>query len=71
MMNPELIQYVTALKVKFQQQTRDYQDILQDIYIQVPTLHVTNFRKASEVVTQDHSQTKVCPDKGDYDDHGN
>ena len=36
----------------------------------MPSLHVPNFRKASEVGTQDHSQTKGCPDKGAYDDHG-
>ena len=47
MMNPELIQYFTALKMHFQQQPRDYQKILQDIYIQVTSLHVPNFRKAS------------------------
>ena len=70
MMNPELSQYVTALKVQFQRQPRDYQQILQDIASQVPSLHVPNFRKASEIGTQDHSQTKGCPDKGAYDEHG-
>ena len=48
-MNPELSQYVTAPKVKFQQQPQDYQEILQDIASQVPSLHVPNFRKSSEV----------------------
>ena len=70
MMNPELSQYVTALKVQFQRQPRDYQQILQDIASQVPSLHVPDFRKASKVGTQDHSQTKGCPDKGAYDKHG-
>ena len=70
MMNPELSQYVKALKVQFQRQPRDYQEILQDIASQVPSLHVPNFRKASEVDTQDHSQTKGCPNKGAHDDHG-
>ena len=70
MMNPELSQYATALKVQFQRQPRDYQQILQDIASQVPSLHVPNFRKASEIGTQDHSQTKGCPDKGAYDEHG-
>ena len=69
-MNPELSQYITALKVKFQRQPRDYQEILQDIASQVPSLYAPNFRKASEVVTQDHSQAKWCPDKGSYDNHG-
>ena len=57
--------------MEFHWQPRDYQEILQDIVNQVPSLHVPNFRKASEVGTQDHSQTNVCPDKGAYDDHVN
>ena len=69
--NPELNQYVTALKVKFQRQPRDYQEILQEISSQVPSLHVPNFRKASEIGTQDHRQTKGCPDKGAYNNNGN
>ena len=68
-MNPELSQYVTALKVKFHRQPQDYQYILQDINSQLPSLHVPNFRKTSEFSTQDHSQTKIFPDKVDYDNH--
>ena len=51
MMNPELRQYVTSLKVKFQLQPQDYQDTLQGISRQVPSLNVPNIRKASEVST--------------------
>ena len=69
-MNTELSQYVTTLKVKFQRQPKYYQEILQDIASQVPSLQVPNFRKASEVGTQDHIQTKGCPDKGAYDNNG-
>ena len=36
----------------------------------MPSLHVPNFRKASEVVKQYHSQTKVCTNKGAYEDNG-
>ena len=57
--------------MQFQQQTQDYQEILQDISSQVTSLHVPNFRKASEVGTQDHSHTKVFTDKGACDNHGN
>ena len=69
-MNTELSQYATSLKVQFQRQPQDYQDILQDISSQVPSLHIPNLRKESEVDTQDHSHTKRCPEKGAYDDHG-
>ena len=68
--NIELREYVTAINLKFKLQPRDNQDILQDIAIQVPSLHVPNFRKASEVGTQYHSNTKGCRNKGAYDDHG-
>ena len=70
MMNPELSQYSTEIKVQFQRQPREYQEILQDISRQVPSLNVPNFRKASDIVTQDHSQTNGCPDKGAYENHG-
>ena len=65
-MIPELSQYVTALKVQFQRQPRDYQDILQDIARKVPSLQVPNFKKASKVGAQDRIQTKGCPYKGEY-----
>ena len=70
MMNLELSQYITALKVQFQLQPRDYQEIIQEISSQVPSLHVPKFRKLSKVDTQYHSHTKECPDKGNYDDRG-
>ena len=69
-MNPELSQYVTELKVKFKRQPPDYQDILQEIPSQVPSLNDPIFRNVSEVVTQDHSHAKGCPNKGAYDEHG-
>ena len=45
MTNPDLIQYVTALKVQSQRKPREYKDILQDIASQVPNLQVDTFRK--------------------------
>ena len=68
-MNPELSQYVTALKVQFQQQPPDYQKILKNIASQVLSLHVTNSSKASKIRTKDHCQTKGCTNKGSYDNH--
>ena len=53
MTNPGLSQYATDLKVKFQQEPRDYKDVLQDIASQAPKLCVDTFRKTSEVVRQD------------------
>ena len=43
MMNPELSQYVTALKVQFQHFPRPYQQLLQDIASEVPLLATPNF----------------------------
>ena len=47
--NSELIKYLAALKVQFQHQPRNYKEVLQDIAIQVPSIGVDAFRKASEV----------------------
>jgi hypothetical protein len=63
MTNPELSQYVTALKVQFQREPRNYQAILQDIASQVPNVRIDNFRKTSEVTTQEGG-TKNCPESG-------
>ena len=70
MMNPELSQYATSLKLQFKRQPRYYQYILQDIAIQVPSFHIPNFRKASKVGTQDHIHTNGFLNKGAYDNHG-
>ena len=45
--NSELSQYLTALKVQFQHQTRNYREVLQDIAIQVLSIGVDTIRKAS------------------------
>ena len=50
--NAELSQYLTALKVQFQHQPHNYNEVLQDISIQVPSIGVDTFRKASEVSIQ-------------------
>ena len=50
-MNPELGQYVNALKLQFQHLPRPYQKVLQDISSQVPLLAATNFRQTSEIST--------------------
>ena len=45
--NPELNQYVDALKVQFQREPRTYQEVLQYIASQIPMLPINTFRKAS------------------------
>ena len=45
--NYELSQYLTALKVQFQHQPCNYREVLQDIAIQVLSIGVDTFRKAS------------------------
>ena len=47
--NPELNQYVVALKVQFQSEPRNYQEFPQDIASQIPMFPISTFRKASEV----------------------
>jgi hypothetical protein len=70
--NPDLSQYVVALKVQYQRVPRDYQQVLQDIASQIPTLSTAPFRQTSEVTskykTGDDSQ---CPDSGAHDAEGN
>ena len=51
--NAELSQYLTALKVQFQHQPRNYREVLQDIAIQVPFKGVDTFLKSSEVSAQE------------------
>ena len=51
MMNPELRQYVNALKVQFQHLPRPYQKVLQDITSQVPLLPTSKFCQTSEIST--------------------
>ena len=41
--NAELSQYLTALKVQFQHQPRNYREVLQDIASQVPSIGVDTF----------------------------
>ena len=50
--NAELIQYINALKVKFQHQLRNYREVLQNIASQVPSIGANTFIKASEVSVQ-------------------
>ena len=66
--NPELNQYVLALKVQFQRENRNYKGVLQDIAIQIPTLPINTFRKASEVgiTVDDKSGFDECPNSGAY-----
>ena len=44
--NAELIQYLTALKVQFHHQPRNYSEVLRDIAIQVPSIGVETLQKA-------------------------
>ena len=48
----ELSQYLTALKVQFQNQPQNYSEVLQNIASQVPSMGVDTLRKASEVSVQ-------------------
>ena len=71
MTNPDLSQYVTALKVQFQREPRDYKDVFQEIASQVPTLRVDTFRKTSEVRRQESANSNSgCPTVGAHDKHG-
>jgi hypothetical protein len=70
MTNPELSQYIIALKVQYQRQPRDYQEILQDIASQIPTLPINNFRKASEVASSGTVEDGDCPESGAHDENG-
>ena len=64
--NTELSQYLTAIKVQFQHQPRNYRFLLQDIEIQVPSIGVDILRKASEVSVQG-TESGGAPDQGVYD----
>ena len=71
MTNPELSQYVTALKVQFQRMPRPYQQVLQDIASQIPLLATTSFCQTSEVSTMNESgKGENCPDSGAHDTEG-
>ena len=71
MTNPDLSQYVTALKVQSQRKPREYKDILQDIASQVPNLRVDTFRKALEVGRHESATNNSgCPPTGTHDDKG-
>ena len=50
--NAELRQYLTALKVQFQHQHQNYREVLQDIVIQVPSIGVDTLQKAFELSVQ-------------------
>ena len=66
--NPELNQYIVALKVQFQREPWNYQEVLQDIASQIPTLPINTFRKASEVgwIVDDNSGFEGIPNSGAY-----
>jgi hypothetical protein len=72
MTNPELNQYVIALKVQFQRQPREYQQVLQDIASQIPTLPISTFRNTSEVgrVSEQGHEKPDCPETGAHDADG-
>ena len=71
MMNPELIQYVTTLKVHIQRLPRPYQKVLQDIASQVPLLATTIFCQTPEISTMLDNATEVnCPKIGAQDVEG-
>ena len=64
--NPELNHYVVALKVQFLREYRNYQEFLQDIASQIPTLPIDIFIKVSEVgsIVDDNSGFEECPNSG-------
>ena len=66
--NPDLNQYVVAMKVQFQREPRNYQEVLQDIASQIPTVPIKTFRKASEVgrIVDNNSGFDECPNSGAY-----
>ena len=66
--NPELNQYVITLKVQFQREPRNYQEVLQDIASKIPMLPINTFRKASEVgrIVDNNSGFDECPNSGAY-----
>ena len=61
--NAELSQYINALKVQFQNQPRNYREVLQDIASQVLSIGVDTFRKSSEVSVQG-KESGGTPDQG-------
>ena len=66
--NPELNQYVVALKVQFQREPQNYQEVLQYIASKTPTFPINIFRKASEVgrIFDENSGFDECPNSGAY-----
>ena len=50
--NSELGKYITALKVQFQHQPRNYIEVLQDVASQFPFIDLDTFRKESGVSVQ-------------------
>ena len=67
--NAELSQYLTALKVQFQNQPHNYREVLKNIASQVPYIGIDTFRKASEVSVQG-TESGGAPDQGVYDSNG-
>ena len=67
--NPELNQYVVTLKVQFQREPWNYQEVLQGIASQIPTLPINTLIKASEVdrIVDDNSGFDECPNSGAYE----
>ena len=70
--NSELNQYVVALKDQFQLEPWNYQEVLQDIASQIPTLPINTFRKASEVgrIVDNNLGFDECPNLGAYGAEG-
>ena len=67
--NSELSQYLTDLKVYFQHQPRNYREVLQNIASQVPSIGFETLRKASEQSAQG-AESGGAPDQGIYDSNG-
>ena len=67
--NAELSQYITALKVQFQNQPRNYREVLQDITSQVTSIGVGTFQKASKVPVQG-TESGGALGQGVYDSNG-
>ena len=65
--NSDLTTYMTALKIEYMRNQRDYRLILQDIATQIPHLpkHVAFRSKVSELSTNDrHTREGPCPETG-------
>ena len=70
--NPELISFVEALKVQYNQQPRPFDKILQDIATQIPNLRKVTFkRNVSEMKTgMNYTREGTCPTHGVFTAEG-